>query len=59
MPSGGLEPWRHQLAAWFDGYNELANGVQEFVHVDIPPMDLTNLQDVPPRVECLKSTLRR
>ena len=46
--SGGLEAWRHQLAAWFDGYNELANGVQEFVHVDIPPMDLTNLQDVPP-----------
>ena len=36
------------MAAWFDGYNELANGVQEFVHVDIPPMDLTNLQDVPP-----------
>ena len=22
--SGGLESWRRQLAAWFDGYNELA-----------------------------------
>ena len=46
--SGGLESWRHQLAAWFDGYNELANGVQGFVGVDIPPLDLASLQEVPP-----------
>ena len=46
--SGGLESWRRQLAAWFDGYNELANGVQDFVQVDIPPLDLTSLQEVPP-----------
>ena len=46
--SGGLESWRRQLAAWFDGYNELANGVQEFVEVDIPPLDLSSLQEVPP-----------
>ena len=46
--SGGLESWRRQLAAWFDGYNELANGLQEFVQVDIPPMDLSSLREVPP-----------
>ena len=46
--SGGLEAWRHQLAAWFDGYNRLANGVQEFIQVDIPAMDLSSLQGVPP-----------
>ena len=46
--SGGLESWRRQLAAWFDGYNELANGVQGFVQVDIPLLDLTSLQEAPP-----------
>ncbi len=46
--SGGLESWRRQLAAWFDDYNHLANGVQEFVDVDIPPLDLSSLNDVPP-----------
>ncbi len=46
--SGGLEAWRRQVGSWFEGYNELANGVREFVQVDLPPMDLTSLQDVPP-----------
>jgi 4-hydroxyphenylacetate 3-monooxygenase len=46
--SGGLEAWRRQLAAWFGSYNELANGVQEFIEVDMPPMDLSSLQEVPP-----------
>ena len=46
--SGGLEAWRAQVAAWFASYNELANGVQEFIQVDMPPMDLTSLQGVPP-----------
>ena len=46
--SGGLESWRRQLAAWFDDYNHLANGVQEFVDVSIPPLDLSSLNDVPP-----------
>ena len=46
--SGGLEAWHRQLAAWFPNYNELANGVQEFIEVDLPPMDLTSLQEVPP-----------
>ena len=46
--SGGLEAWRRQVASWFGSYNELANGVQEFIQVDLPPMDLSSLQEVPP-----------
>ena len=46
--SGGLDSWRRQLASWFDGYDELANAVQEFVQVDLPPLDLSSLQEVPP-----------
>ena len=45
--SGGLESWRRQLAAWFDRYNELANGVRDLVQVDLPSMDLSSLQEVP------------
>ena len=44
--SGGLESWRRQLAAWFERYNELANGVQDFVNVDLPHLDLSNLQHI-------------
>ena len=44
--SGGLEAWRRRLASWFERYNDLANGVQEFIQVDMPPMDLTSLQEV-------------
>ncbi len=44
--SGGLETWRRRLASWFESYNELANGVQEFIQVDIPPLDLTSLQEM-------------
>ena len=46
--SGGLESWRSQLAAWFDGYNELANSVHDLVQVDLPAMDLSSLQEVAP-----------
>ena len=46
--SGGLEAWRHQLAAWFDGYNDLANSVHDLVQVDLPAMDLSSLQEVAP-----------
>ena len=46
--SGGLDAWRAQVAAWFPDYNQLANGVQSFLNVDIPPLDLSSLQDVPP-----------
>ena len=34
------------MASWFGSYNELANGVQEFIQVDIPPLDLSSLQKV-------------
>ncbi len=46
--SGGLEAWRRRLSAWFGGYNDLANGVRDFLQVDIPPMDLSGLQEVAP-----------
>ena len=46
--SGGLEAWRRRLSSWFERYNELANGVQQFIQVDIPPLDLSSLQEVPP-----------
>ena len=45
--SGGLDSWRSQLAAWFDRYDELANGIREFVQVDLPRMDLSSLQEAP------------
>ncbi len=51
--SGGLEAWRRRLASWFERYNELANGVQDFVQVDLPAMDLSSLgemQNVPRRI---------
>ena len=49
--SGGLEAWRGRLRAWFESYNKLADGVSEFIDVDIPHLDLTSLQEVqnPPR----------
>ena len=46
--SGGLEVWRRRLWAWFERRNELANGVQELLDVDLPTMDLSDLR--PPRV---------
>jgi 4-hydroxyphenylacetate 3-monooxygenase len=45
--SGGLNAWRAQLRAWFPSYDELANGVQQFLEVELPPMDLTNLKNAP------------
>lgn len=44
--SGGLDSWRRQLGAWFERYNELANGIHDFVSVDLPSMDLTSLQEI-------------
>jgi hypothetical protein len=34
------------MRAWFQSYNELANGVQEALGVDMPSMDLSSLQHV-------------
>ena len=45
--SGGLAGWRSRLRSWFEDYNELANGVQKLHNVEMPPMDLTGLQEVP------------
>ena len=42
--SGGLAAWRGRLRAWFPSYNELANGVQQLLGVELPPMDLDNLR---------------
>ncbi len=44
--SGGLEAWRRRLASWFERYNELANGVHGFIQVDLPPLDLSGLQEI-------------
>ncbi len=46
--SGGLEVWRRRLWAWFERREELANGVQGLVDVELPEMDMKGLQ--PPRV---------
>ena len=45
--SGGLSAWRAQLRAWFSSYDELANGVQQFLDVELPRMDLANLSNAP------------
>ena len=58
--SGGPGAWRGRLLSWFERYNELANGVQEFIEVDMPPMDLTSLQEVQdPPSRMPQSTPRR
>ena len=51
--SGGMAAWRARLRAWFQNYDELANGVQHFLGVELPPMNLESLRNVPnerPRV---------
>ncbi|MFQ6027173.1 MAG: 4-hydroxyphenylacetate 3-hydroxylase N-terminal domain-containing protein [Dehalococcoidia bacterium] len=45
--SGGMAAWRGRLRAWFQSYDELANGVQQFLGVQLPVMDLSSLQEVP------------
>lgn len=45
--SGGMGAWRARLRAWFSGYSELANGVRQFLGVEMPPMDLENMRNVP------------
>ena len=45
--SGGLEAWRRRLAAWFERYTELANGVRNFVPVELPRLDLSSMQELP------------
>jgi 4-hydroxyphenylacetate 3-monooxygenase len=45
--SGGIAAWRARLRAWFQSYDDLANGVQQFLRVDLPALDLSNIQNVP------------
>ena len=33
--------WRARLRTWFQDYTVLANGVQQFLKVELPEMDLT------------------
>ena len=47
MPRVAPPAWRGRLRAWFQDYNGLANGVQQFLDVDLPEMDLTSLQSGP------------
>jgi 4-hydroxyphenylacetate 3-monooxygenase len=44
--NGGIPAWRSRMRAWFQHYNELANGVQAVLGVDMPPMDLSSVQQV-------------
>jgi 4-hydroxyphenylacetate 3-monooxygenase len=43
--SGGMTAWRARLRSWFEDYNDLANGVQQFLSVDFPNMDLSGIPD--------------
>ena len=45
--SGGLNAWRARLRVWFQDYDKLANGVRQLLGEDLPPMDLSSLQNVP------------
>ncbi len=45
--SGGMGAWRARLRAWFEGYDELANGVQHLLGVELPHMDLDSFRNVP------------
>jgi 4-hydroxyphenylacetate 3-monooxygenase len=45
--NGGVQAWRDRLRAWFDSYNELANGVHEALHVKMPPVDLNHIKERP------------
>ena len=42
--NAGLTAWRGRIRTWFDGYNELANGVHHFLETDMPEMDLDVLR---------------
>ena len=44
--SGGMAAWRARLRAWFEDYNELANGVHHLLGVELPPFNLDSLRKV-------------
>jgi 4-hydroxyphenylacetate 3-monooxygenase len=45
--NGGVGAWRLRMRALFDSYNELANGVLKNVDMDLPPVDVTSLRNIP------------
>ena len=42
--------WRARLRTWLQDYTVLANGVQQFLKVELPEMDLTILESVPTKL---------
>jgi 4-hydroxyphenylacetate 3-monooxygenase len=46
--NGGIPAWRNRLRAWFNNYNELANGVLGALPLEMPQLDLNSLRRVPP-----------
>jgi aromatic ring hydroxylase len=44
--NGGVPAWRSRMRAWFQHYNELANGVHTALNVEMPPMDLRGIQNI-------------
>ena len=45
--SGGMAAWRARLRAWFESYDDLANGVHHLLGGALPPFDLDSFRDVP------------
>ena len=43
--SRGMPAWRARLRCWFEDYNDLANGVQQFLSVEFPNLDLSGIRD--------------
>ena len=43
--SGGLPAWRSRLRSWFQDYDDLADGVRQFLSVEFPNMDLSRIRD--------------
>jgi aromatic ring hydroxylase len=41
--SGGLPGWRHWLRRSFKDYNQLANGVLDFINLEMPAIDVTDI----------------
>lgn len=45
--NGGLPAWRARLRRDFDRYNELANAVLGAISVEMPPVDVSGIRNIP------------
>jgi 4-hydroxyphenylacetate 3-monooxygenase len=45
--NGGIPAWRGRLRGYFAHYNDLANGVLRALNLDMPPIDLNKLREIP------------